>query len=407
MGHKYTKILPVEDGDQCEAALYLGSIDYVVEDEILAQFRITAIVSVLPNQPAHIDAVLQKHKIPLEDYFVYPLEDNADEYISLFDNPGVMRTLEFIHSRRLQGKSVLVHCDAGITRSPAVIVAYLMKYGMALSQPRATSLRDSLALVRQLRERVDVCVFQADLVELENVLFGDTVQQNLQHPPGGYYEGIVPPIPTAAVEAHTPGVSSCTAALFPTHSDVTITSPASYPRTPHTPMGWDEVRLEGEVSVDLELLQRTWLNIQSMEGGQVQFGINFYKNMLAMGTPRMKEMFGRVDPAGLSGMMTRMMHQVIWGMTSRNLQKLVHFHRHLTLLPEDFDHFREAMVATIAQALSSEPPETVQEWDTFFRVLFRRWLTRLERGTPSTNSPAISAAFPGTPMALTPTLQLA
>ena len=86
MGHKYTKI--VGSDEPGEACLFLGSIDWVVEDDILEDLGITAIVSVLPTQPQYAGEVLEKHNIPTEDYMVYPLEDNADEYISLFTKPG-------------------------------------------------------------------------------------------------------------------------------------------------------------------------------------------------------------------------------------------------------------------------------------------------------------------------------
>ena len=73
---------------------------------------------------------------------------------------GVLSACDFIHMRLTRGKRVLVHCDAGITRSAAVVVSYLMTYGTEVHCPQHLSLDKSQTIVQQLRERMDICLFQ-------------------------------------------------------------------------------------------------------------------------------------------------------------------------------------------------------------------------------------------------------
>ena len=157
MGHKYTKIIGSTAAED-ESCLFLGSIDWVIEDEILDDLSIQAIVSVLPNRPQYVGEVLEKHGIPEADYLVYPLEDSTDEYISLFSQPDILSVGEFIHNRQLQGKNVLVHCDAGITRSAAVVVSYLMMYGTKVHEPQHLSFRESKAIVQVACARVSIVI---------------------------------------------------------------------------------------------------------------------------------------------------------------------------------------------------------------------------------------------------------
>jgi protein-tyrosine phosphatase len=52
-----------------------------------------------------------------------PLEnDNILKYVKEFN------VLNIIHESRLQGKTVLVHCHAGMQRSCAVVALYLIQY---------------------------------------------------------------------------------------------------------------------------------------------------------------------------------------------------------------------------------------------------------------------------------------
>ena len=54
-----------------------------------------------------------------------------------------------IDSWRAEGKTVLVHCSAGLSRSASIILAYLLR-----SQPAGTRLRDAVALLTSARGRM-------------------------------------------------------------------------------------------------------------------------------------------------------------------------------------------------------------------------------------------------------------
>ncbi len=73
----------------------------------------------------------------------------------------------FIHTQIAAGKKVLVHCKAGVSRSPTVVLAYLTKYGNM-------NLREAYFL---LKERRNVIApnqgFWKQLVEFEKIAKGE------------------------------------------------------------------------------------------------------------------------------------------------------------------------------------------------------------------------------------------
>ena len=54
--------------------LFIGTVDYIVDDSVLGQLQIRAIVSCLPHAPDGIQEVLQRNDIRDEDYMLFPLE---------------------------------------------------------------------------------------------------------------------------------------------------------------------------------------------------------------------------------------------------------------------------------------------------------------------------------------------
>eukprot|EP00667_Euglena_gracilis_P013056 EG_transcript_13441 len=84
---------------------------------------------------------------------------------------GVHAVVDWIHAKRLERKNVLIHCDAGLTRSPTIATAYLMKYGTALTKREPLSYRDAIHLVTQQRgPKVDVRLFERELKLFEQQL---------------------------------------------------------------------------------------------------------------------------------------------------------------------------------------------------------------------------------------------
>jgi len=95
--------------------LYLGSAYHASRKDMLDMLGITALINVSANCPNHF-----------EDHFQYksiPVEDNHKADISVWFNEAI----EFIDSVRNKGGRVFVHCQAGISRSATICLAYLMR----------------------------------------------------------------------------------------------------------------------------------------------------------------------------------------------------------------------------------------------------------------------------------------
>ncbi|XP_034567638.1 dual specificity protein phosphatase Mpk3 [Notolabrus celidotus] len=103
--------------------LYLGAESDVTQDG-LASLGISYVLSVSRCSP-------QPSFLPCSRYLRIPIDD------SLWDDllPWIPQALSFIDGAISSGASVLVHCAAGISRSPALAVAYIMyRMGLDLDQ---------------------------------------------------------------------------------------------------------------------------------------------------------------------------------------------------------------------------------------------------------------------------------
>ncbi|XP_035229462.1 dual specificity protein phosphatase 19-like isoform X2 [Stegodyphus dumicola] len=114
--------------------LILGSQDVAMELKILEDFNVTHILNV-------------GYKIPnyFESKFIYKnvevLDDPSTDIRKFFDG-----CFEFIDDGRQEG-CTLVHCNAGVSRAPTIVIAYLMKkYHMKL--------KEAYALVKSVRSNI-------------------------------------------------------------------------------------------------------------------------------------------------------------------------------------------------------------------------------------------------------------
>ncbi|XP_041857412.1 dual specificity protein phosphatase 16 [Melanotaenia boesemani] len=94
--------------------LYLGAESDVTQEQ-LASLGISYVLSVSRCSP-------QPSFLPSSRFLRIPIDD------SLWDDllPWIPQALHFIDAAMSSGASVLVHCAAGISRSPALAVAYIM-----------------------------------------------------------------------------------------------------------------------------------------------------------------------------------------------------------------------------------------------------------------------------------------
>uniref|UniRef100_A0AAQ4Q1A5 protein-tyrosine-phosphatase n=2 Tax=Gasterosteus aculeatus aculeatus TaxID=481459 RepID=A0AAQ4Q1A5_GASAC len=104
--------------------LYLGAERDVTQDR-LSSLGISYVLSVSRCSP-------QPAFLPPSRYLRVPIDD------SLWDDllPWIPQALHFIDAAVSSGGSVLVHCAAGISRSPALAVAYIM-YTLGMDLDRA------------------------------------------------------------------------------------------------------------------------------------------------------------------------------------------------------------------------------------------------------------------------------
>lgn len=112
--HKGRGLLQVAPG------IYLGNKQAAANAELLALNGITAVCAIGARPYNHPGLVY--HHISVED-------DGASSIL-----PFLEASCDFIHAQARQG-AVLVHCKGGISRSPSLLVAYLMKHErLALSE---------------------------------------------------------------------------------------------------------------------------------------------------------------------------------------------------------------------------------------------------------------------------------
>lgn len=104
--------------------LYLGGESDVTQDR-LTSLDISYVLSVSRCSP-------QPAFLPYSRYLRIPIDDSLSDDLL----PWIPQALHFIDSARSSGASVLVHCGAGISRSPALTVAYVM-YSLDLNLDHA------------------------------------------------------------------------------------------------------------------------------------------------------------------------------------------------------------------------------------------------------------------------------
>ncbi|XP_010636498.3 dual specificity protein phosphatase 2 [Fukomys damarensis] len=112
--------------------LYLGSCSHSSDLQGLRACGITAVLNVSSSCPNHFEGLLRYKSIPVED--------NQMAEISVW----FQEAIGFIDSVKNSGGRVLVHCQAGISRSATICLAYLI-------QSRRVRLDEAFDFVKQRR----------------------------------------------------------------------------------------------------------------------------------------------------------------------------------------------------------------------------------------------------------------
>ena len=126
--------------------LYLGNYDFALNKKLLKEKNITCILVCGSELECKFKDEFKYLKIALNDY----IEDSLITHID--------KCIEFINENK--DKKIFVHCNAGISRSPAIIIAYLIK---ALNY----SFKDAYNLVKSKRNIKPNEKFIQELQELE------------------------------------------------------------------------------------------------------------------------------------------------------------------------------------------------------------------------------------------------
>ncbi|XP_042309289.1 dual specificity protein phosphatase 1 [Sceloporus undulatus] len=182
--------------------LYLGSAYHASRKDMLDALGITALINVSANCPNHFEGHYQYKSIPVED--------NHKADISCWFNEAI----DFIDSVKSDGGRVFVHCQAGISRSATICLAYLMR-------TNRVKLDEAFEFVKQRRSIISPNFsFMGQLLQFESQVLAPNCSAEAGSP---------------AMSALDRGASTTTVFNFPVSIPVhTSTSALSYLQSPIT-----------------------------------------------------------------------------------------------------------------------------------------------------------------------------
>ncbi|PFH45886.1 hypothetical protein AMATHDRAFT_43913 [Amanita thiersii Skay4041] len=147
-------------------SLYLGPYSAASDKSFLISNPVTHVLSIGPNPSRKVDGITYRR---------LALNDSASSSIFKVVDAACVIIDRVIASKMNTGK-ILVHCAAGVSRSPMVVAAYLMKR-------RGMSLRAALGQIIRVRPQILPNVgFLQQLKEMEMELFG-TISPDVEELP--------------------------------------------------------------------------------------------------------------------------------------------------------------------------------------------------------------------------------
>ncbi|KAJ8393965.1 hypothetical protein AAFF_G00054980 [Aldrovandia affinis] len=145
--------------------LFLGSAHHASKRDMLDGMGISALLNVSSNCPNHFEGTYQ--------YKCIPVEDNHKEDISSWFSEAI----EFIDSVKDSNGRVLVHCQAGISRSATICLAYLMKR-------KRVRLEEAFEFVKQRRSIISPNFsFMGQLLQFESQVLATSCAVEAASPP--------------------------------------------------------------------------------------------------------------------------------------------------------------------------------------------------------------------------------
>ncbi|XP_019328684.1 PREDICTED: dual specificity protein phosphatase 4 [Aptenodytes forsteri] len=191
--------------------LYLGSAYHAARRDMLDALGITALLNVSSDCPNHFEGHYQ--------YKCIPVEDNHKADISSW----FMEAIEYIDSVKECCGRVLVHCQAGISRSATICLAYLM-------MKKRVKLEEAFEFVKQRRSIISPNFsFMGQLLQFESQVLATSCAVEAVSPSGTLRErGKATSTPTSQFVFSFPvsvGVHATPSSLPYLHSPIT-TSPS-------------------------------------------------------------------------------------------------------------------------------------------------------------------------------------
>lgn len=151
---------------QITGSLYISSQAAASDERLLSRSHITSVVNVSTEAASALREGVQYLQVPVADAPTEPLCDFFDPIA------------DHIHDVEARRGRTLLHCVAGVSRSAALGLAYLMKY-------HAMSLRDAHAWVRSCRPIIRPnSGFWEQLIRYELQLFGRNTVRMVSSPLG-------------------------------------------------------------------------------------------------------------------------------------------------------------------------------------------------------------------------------
>ncbi|XP_063077531.1 dual specificity protein phosphatase 3-like [Engraulis encrasicolus] len=147
-------------------SIYIGDAHTAQDKPLLLDLGITHILNAADG-PSHIDTGAAFYSDTDIQYHGVEAPDSKDFDLSPYFHP----TADFIHQGLSQGGKVFVHCARGISRSAALVLAYLMLY-------ERLPLAEAVVAVRKHRNILPNAGFLSQLCSLDQTLAAERSTQS-------------------------------------------------------------------------------------------------------------------------------------------------------------------------------------------------------------------------------------
>ena len=119
---------PANNADQIIPNVWLGNLRAAHDEAFLRNANIQTVFNCTKDAPFHA-SIRRRYRIPVDDN----LQEQEIRNLELWSYETVYKLLQ----EYKQGRPVLIHCHAGMQRSPAVTVMFLMVlYRMSVDQAK-------------------------------------------------------------------------------------------------------------------------------------------------------------------------------------------------------------------------------------------------------------------------------